>query len=588
MQTLAQFIDSGLSDARPQAYAERLGRPEWAYTSSTTMRERAGRIARALRAAGAERGDRVAIVAENSVDWIASAFGIHYAGCVAVPVFSTLALDQLDYILRDSEAKLAFVDTAADAERLAAACSSAPRIVTLAGDGPHALSTFAGSVAPFDPSDSAALARDVGVDDLAVLIYTSGTTGDPKGVMLLNRNIVANAESSGTYLMSYRVSAPDEPVLSVLPFAHIYEHNNLMVYLMRRARVFVTQPDYVLDDLKSARPVTLAFVPRIFERILAGIVGRAKAEGGARARLVPWALGIGRDYTAASIDGKRPPVSLSLPYAIAQRLVLSKIRPMSGLDRTEFISTGSAPLHRDIAFTFSGMGVPICEGYGLTETSPVLTVNLPQANRTGSVGKPIPGVEIKLAEDGEILAKGPNVMAGYYHRPDERPFTDDGWFKTGDIGEFDADGFLFITDRKKELLKSSAGKYIAPGRVESSLRRSIYIGQCFVVGDARPFPIALVCPNWDLVRRELSIDASVTNAALVERSDVRELIGHEVIEKTNDLGSFEQIRRFALLPRDLTIEDGELSPTMKVKRRVVEKKFADLIESAYGRTKVNR
>jgi long-chain acyl-CoA synthetase len=322
-------------------------------------------------------------------------------------------------------------------------------------------------------------------------------------------------------------------------------------------------------------------VPRIFERVLAGIVGKAKAEGGIKAKLVPWALAIGRRHAAASQHGGRPGGSLALSFAIAQRLVLSKIKPQIGLDRLEFFTSGSAPLHRDIMLTFAGMGVPITEGYGLTETSPVVTGTRVDAIRYGTVGRAIDGVEIKIAEDGEILVKGPNVMRGYYNLPSEHPFTSDGWFLTGDIGELDRDGYLTITDRKKELIKTSAGKYVAPSRVEAALKRSVYVGQCFVIGDGRPFPIALVCPNWDLVRRDFSIPASTTTAEIAGRADVAELMLKEVHDHSADLASFETIRRIALLPRDLTVEDGELSPTLKVKRRVVEKKFAREIESAY-------
>jgi long-chain acyl-CoA synthetase len=322
-------------------------------------------------------------------------------------------------------------------------------------------------------------------------------------------------------------------------------------------------------------------VPRIFERVLAGIVGKAKAEGGIKAKLVPWALAIGRQYAAASQNGGRPGGSLALSFAVAQRLVLSKIKPQIGLDRLEFFTSGSAPLHRDIMLTFAGMGVPITEGYGLTETSPVVTGTRVDAIRYGTVGRAIEGVEIKIAEDGEILVKGPNVMRGYYNLPTEHPFTSDGWFLTGDIGELDRDGYLTITDRKKELIKTSAGKYVAPSRVEAALKRSVYVGQCFVIGDGRPFPIALVCPNWDLVRRDFAIPASTTTAEIARRADVVELMLKEVHDHSADLASFETIRRIALLPRDLTVEDGELSPTLKVKRRVVEKKFAREIESAY-------
>jgi long-chain acyl-CoA synthetase len=498
-----------------------------------------------------------------------------------VPIFSTLALDQMEYIFKDSEAKLAFVETAADAQRIRAACPSAPRIVWFDGTGPDSLASFEASAVPVDPDS------DVDSEDLAVLIYTSGTTGDPKGVMLSHRNLVSNAISA-SQLLPTALAERDQPVLSVLPFAHIYEHTTILIMALNRSQVHVTTPDYLLEDLKSVRPRVMNLVPRIFERVLAGIQGRAKAEGGLKGKLVPWALTVGREYAAATQRGGKASGMLPLQFAIAQKLVLSKIKPQIGLDRLEFFTSGSAPLHRDIMLTFAGMGVPIAEGYGLTETSPVVTGNPSNAIRYGTVGRAISGVEIKIAADGEIMVKGPNVMQGYYKLPGERPFTSDGWFLTGDVGELDADGYLSITDRKKELIKTSGGKYVAPGRVESALKRSIYIGQCFVIGDGRPYPIALVGPNWDLVRSDFEIPASVTTEEISKRSDVRELLLREVTEKSADLASFETIRRIALLPRDLTIEDGELSPTLKVKRRIVEKKFAALIDTAYASPAVSR
>jgi long-chain acyl-CoA synthetase len=581
---LSQFVDSALTEPRERAFNERLGAAEWTRTSSTRMRERATAIAYGLRAAGVKRGDRVVLIANNSVDWLAADFGIHFAGCVVVPIFATLAPDQTEFIFADSDAKLAFVQTQEQAQRLAAQCPSAPRLVHFDGSDPDSLRAFeadGAALAAVAPEQLASFTADVAASDLAVLIYTSGTTGNPKGVMLLHSNVIANAEASSSYYRQGVGASAGDPVLAVLPFAHIYEHNNILSYLLFKSDIYVTTPDYLLEDLKAVRPKYTAFVPRMFERILAGIAGKAALAGGLRARLVPWALSVAREHAAATLDDAKAPGMLSLQYAVAQRLVLAKIKLGAGLDRIVMIASGSAPLHRDIALTFVGIGLPVVEGYGLTETSPVLTVNQKHAVRYGSVGKPIPGVELKIAEDGEILAKGPNVMKGYYNTLGEQPFTDDGWFKTGDIGELDADGFLYITDRKKELIKTSAGKYVAPGRVESALKRSVYIGQCFIFGDGRPFPIALVCPNWDLVRRELEIPAEISNADLSKRSDVLELIGREVKEKTADLATFEQIRRVALLPRDLTIEDGELSQTMKVKRRVVEKKYAEIIDSAY-------
>jgi long-chain acyl-CoA synthetase len=546
------------------------------------MHERAVNIARALGAIGIGSGDRVAILANNCVDWLAADFGILYANCVMVPVFATIAFDQVDYIFKDSAAKLAFVETDKDIERLRAACPNAPRMIALRGTGPDSLAAFE-ATGVSGSGEAAAFVHPASADDLAVLIYTSGTTGNPKGVMLTHENLVFNATTASKFVLEGVINHGD-PVMTVLPYAHIYEHTDLLCCLFAQAEIHVTTPDFLLDDLKSARPKVMALVPRIFERVLAGIVGKSRAEGGLKAKLVPWALAIGREYMIATQEGKRAPVPLSLQFAVAQKLVLSKIRPTIGLDRVDFFSSGSAPLHRDIALTFAAIGVPICEGYGLTETSPVVTANQVNHIRYGSVGKVLPGLDVKLAGDGEILVKGPSVMKGYYNLPSEHPFTEDGYFMTGDIGEFDADGFLFITDRKKELIKTSAGKYVAPGRVESALKRSIYIGQCFVIGDGRPFPVALVCPNWDLVRKEFGIPSDVSTATISARADVRDFILKEVIEKSSDLASFESVRKIALLPRDLTIEDGELSPTLKVKRRVVEKKFADVIDTAYGST----
>jgi long-chain acyl-CoA synthetase len=585
MQTLPQFIAGALREPRDRAFAERRGEREWTFTSSTRMLERAESIARAIEAVGIRAGDRVALISNNRVDWLAADFGILFAGCVTVPIFSTSALDQLSYIFTDSAAKLAFVETADDAARLRAAIPSGPRLIHFDGDGPDSLAAFersgSGAARVYMSANSAAPAPNP--EDLAVLIYTSGTTGNPKGVMLSHRNLVSNAIAASD-LLPEDFRRGEQLVLSVLPFAHIYEHTDVLGFLRFHSQLYITQPDRLLEDMKSARPRMMALVPRIFERVLAGIVGKAKAEGGLKAKLVPWALGVGREYMAAATAGAPPGGMLGLQYAIAQRLVLSKIRPAVGLDRLDFFASGSAPLHRDIALTFAGIGIPICEGYGLTETSPVVTANVPGSIRYGSVGRAIAGVEVKLAADGEILVKGPNVMQGYYNSPSERPFTADGWFQTGDIGELDADGYLFITDRKKELLKTSAGKYVAPGRVESALKRSIFIGQCFVIGDGRAFPAALVAPNWDAVRQEFGIAPGISTAAISERADVREFLQKEAVDKTRDLASFEQVRRVALLPRDLTIEDGELSPTLKIKRRIVEKKFAALIEFAYARS----
>jgi long-chain acyl-CoA synthetase len=583
LQTLPELIADKLRVPRERAFGERRGAPQWRYTSSTRMLERAAAIACALRDVGIAAGERVALISNNRTDWIAAEFGILFAGCVTVPTFATLALDQLDYIFKDAETKLAFVETPADAERIRNACPNAPRFIHFDGEGGDSLAGFeaAGArSAAADPSRVGSFTAGTGADELAVLIYTSGTTGTPKGVMLTHRNLVANSYDSFEY--GFRNLKAGDEVLSVLPFAHIYEHNDLLGFIRYDCQLHITQPDFLLDDLRSVRPYTMAFVPRIYERVLAAIVAKAKAEGGLKAKLVPWALEVGREYMTCVVDGKRPSLGLRFKYPIAKKLVLSKIRPALGIDRALFFISGSAPLHRDVALTFLGFGLPICEGYGLTETSPVVTVNRLGEIRYGSVGRPIPEVEVKIAEDGEILVKGPNVMKGYYHLEGEQPFTADRFFKTGDIGRIDGDGYLWITDRKKELIKTAAGKYVAPSRVESAIKRSHFVGQVFVLGDGRPYPIALVAANWDLIRRDFGIAATVPPSEIAERQDVREFIRKEVAEHTADLAPFEQVRRVGLLPRDLTIEEGELSPTLKVKRRIVEQRYADLIAAVYA------
>ena len=421
----------------------------------------------------------------------------------------------------------------------------------------------------------------IGLDDLAVLIYTSGTTGQPKGVMLSHRNIVSDVTSA--FEPSESGQSAGEIGLSVLPFAHIYEHTNALGYLSNHIAHYVTTPERLLADMRAIRPNYVAFVPRIFERMIAGIIGNARAGGGLKAKLVPWALEVGTAYERARAEGGGVSPWLRLRHALAKRLVLSKIPAMMGIDRLKYFVSGSAPLHRDTALTIAAMGVPVLEGYGLTETSPVVTVNRPSDNELGTVGVPIHGVDLKIADDGEVLIKGPNVMLGYYKLPaDQQPFDADGWFQTGDIGTIDARGHLVITDRKKELFKSSGGKWISPSRIETAIKRSIYVGQVMAFGNDRPHPAVLLAPNWDLVRAKLEIPAATPTAEMAGDERVRALMIREAAANTADLAKYEQVHRVAVLPRDLTIEDGELSPTLKVKRRVVEQRYAPLIEQAYA------
>jgi long-chain acyl-CoA synthetase len=386
--------------------------------------------------------------------------------------------------------------------------------------------------------------------------------------MLSHGNVTSNARDAFDLIPD--VITPGDAVLSVLPFAHIYENTNLFGYFLRGAAVYVNrQIEALLEDLRAVRPVAVFVVPRIFERTYAGIIAKSRAAGGAQARLVPWALTIGRRYKRAELERASIGPLMRLQFALAHALVLGKIRGQLGCDRLRFF---------DIGLSFAAADMPIMEGYGLTECSPVVTVNRPGEARLGTVGRPIPNVDVRLAEDGEVLVRGPNVMQGYYHRPDETAETiSDGWLATGDVGTLDADGYLRIVDRKKEIFKTSGGKYVSPARVEAAVIRSPFVAQVTVFGSGMPHPAALVSPNWAALRSRMEIAADIPAAELAMRDDVRRFIAAECARKTEDLAAFEQIRWAGVLPRDLTIEDGELTPTLKVKRRVVEARYASLI-----------
>ncbi len=575
---LPDFVAERLSAARGLALAERRDGAT-ASLSAAQVHAAAAAIASGLRARGVGRGDRVAILADNALEWLLADFGILYAGGVVVPMFATTADDQVAYILTDSAAKAVFAGDAAAAARLREAIPHAPPVLALRGEGPDSLAALRAHPEP-DAATLRSYWDGIAPGDLAVLIYTSGTTGQPKGVMLSHGNLLADVRSAFDAATSGQHEG--QIALSVLPFAHIFEHTDALGYLNNRLSHYVTTPERLLEDLRAIRPHYVAFVPRIFERLIAGIIGKARAGGGLRAKLVPWAIDVGTAYERAKRDGGMS-AWLRVRRTLAHRLVLSKIPATLGLDRLEYFVSGSAPLHRDTALALAAMGFTVLEGYGLTETSPVVTVNRPGDNVLGTVGPPVKDVQVKIADDGEVLVKGPNVMLGYYHVPaDEQPFTADGWFATGDIGEIDARGYLSITDRKNELFKTSGGKWIAPSRIETAIKRSIYIGQVMVVGNAMPHPCALVAPNWELVAAKLGLDGRSETSVMANDERVRALMIREVQAHTADLASFEQTHRVAVLPRDLTIEDGELSPTLKVKRRVVEQRYAGLIAAAYA------
>ncbi len=584
METLPALIRRSLAHEREAVLVERVG-GNWTGISSKQLLTRVTNLACAIRDAGLEQGDRVALIAADCVDWIVADFATLFAGCVVVPVFPTQAPDQVTYILRNSEAKLIFVDTSIAEQRLRHLPIALPRVVVFESTGDDSLAALearGARVRAEHPDWPQAFEAKIDASEMAVLIYTSGTTGEPKGVMLSHHNLGFTAQSS--FSTAFNVITEGTDVLSVLPFSHIYEHMIVYGYLLSKVHHYICHNvEELLHDLLSVRPATMTAVPRIFERMLAGVTAKAKAHGGVQAKLVPWALRAGTEYMSAKTRREGMNAGLALQYQLAHTLVLKKIRKRLGLDRIKFIVSGSAPLHFDTAMAMLGIDVPIVEGYGPTECSPTITVNTFEENHYGTVGRAIPGVEIKIADDGEVLARGENVMLGYYKNPTATAeVMEDGWYRTGDIGTIDAQGFLRITDRKKELFKTSGGKFVAPSRVESAIKRSVYVNQVMLVGDGRAHPAALVSPNWELVRHELNIPESVPAGEAVRRQDVIDFLTKEVRDHTADLAKFEQVRKIAVLPRELTVEDGDLSPTLKVKRRVVEAKYAAEIAQLYG------
>jgi long-chain acyl-CoA synthetase len=582
--TLPNLIRTALSPPRAEAVIERVG-GTWTPTSSARLLERVENIACAIRDAGLGAGDRVALVSHNCVDWIACDFAALFAGCVVVPIYPTQALDHTSYILEHSGSKLIFVDDSRTLERLHASGATLQRVVRFDSNDGDGLKAFEARGEELHADRSGlAHAREATLvpDDLAVLIYTSGTTGPPKGVMLSHDNVAFDAQVA--LACGFEGIEGGRAVISVLPYSHIYEHTLIYIYLLAKVRYFICHdPNELLGDLREVRPAEMTAVPRIFDRVLVGVTGQALRAGGLQGRLVPWALDVARDYMAAKTFGDRTRPGLALQYALAKRVVLGKVRSALGLDRVQFLTSGSAPLHVDTAMALLGLGVPVMQGYGLTETSPVVSVSRLSANVYGAVGRPISGVDVRVAEDGEVQVRGRNVMQGYFRDPQATAEAiEDGWLHTGDVGEIDPAGFLHITDRKGEIFKSSTGKWISPARIEANIKRSIFVAQAMVTGRGQSHPIALICPNWPLLRLDLpALPSDAPPESLAARDNVVTFLTGEVRKQTRGLATYEQVRHIIVVPREFSVEGGDLSPSMKIKRRVVEARYAREIERAY-------
>lgn len=543
---------------------------------------------------GVSPGDRVAIVAESRPEWIICDLAILAAGGVTVPIYPTLSSAQARYILQDSGARVAIVSTADQLGKVQEVRHLLPSLEAVV-----VMDAAAGQAASVLTMDDVALrgharmtgewgagrtfrdaARQVGPDDLATIIYTSGTTGEPKGVMLTHGNLVANLEAGSQVL---ELSQADV-ALSFLPLSHGFERMVSYIYLFTGVSiVFAESMETIARDIGTVQPTVVTGVPRVYEKIQARIVTTGEGASPAKAAIFRWAVKAGIAKARARLTGRTPGTLVSARAAVADRLVFSTIRQRLG-GRIRFLVSGSAPLGASVLEFFHGIGLPIVEGYGLTETAPILTVNPANAPRAGTVGRPLPNVELRIAPDGEILARGPNVMTGYYNKPEAtREVLKDGWFATGDIGALDAEGYLRITDRKKDILVTSGGKNIAPQPIEDVLRRSPLVAEAVVLGDRRRYVAALLVPEFTALERRLQGLGRPPAARdeLVTRPDVIALY-QEIVDALNrDLSPYERVKRMALLPSEFTVASGELTPTLKVKRRVVEERWRPQIEALY-------
>ena len=569
----------------------------WHSISSNEMLARARRIALGLYSLGVRKDDRVALLSESRVEWVLADQGCIFAGAVGVPIYPTLTPSQAAYILKDSGARVMFVSDRAkfdEIETVLAECPALEHVVLFESDKPdeskiltlEQLEKRGREVETQQPELAKELARAARPEDLATIIYTSGTTGEPKGVMLTHANMVSNLiDSSNHFAFGGKDSA-----LSVLPLSHGFERQAMNMYLFHGMSVYFGESlEKIGVNLREVHPTVFVGVPRIYEKILAKVQDRAAAKSRLNGAVFSWAVEIGKQCAQLASDRRPVPLLLSLKRRVADVLAFTRWRQAMG-GRIRIFVSGGAPLSDDVALAFAGAGMPIVQGYGLTETSPVITAGQLNDNRIGTAGKPIRNVEVRIAADGEIETRGPQVMRGYWNKPEETRavFTDDGWFKTGDIGKLDADGYLTITDRKKELFKTSGGKYIAPQPIEQLIKSSRFVNQVVVIGNGRKFPSVLIVPDWE----QLQAYAKLKGLNLREKEEfcrhprIIDLFERQIAARTQSLAQFEKIKRVALLDHELTVESGELTPTLKVKRRVVDEKYREVIDRMYAESEL--
>lgn len=586
-ERLFDFLEYQLQNApREDSLAMKVN-GEWQTISTQEFVNKSNAVSRGFLNLGVKKGDKIALASTNNrTEWNLLDIGLQQIGCVSVPVYPTISPEDYVYIFNDAEVKFAFVSDKELFDKINSVKSQIPSLVSIytfdkVEGAPHIselmdLGKDAGNQHEVD-----AVKEQIKTDDLVTLIYTSGTTGRPKGVMLSHQNVFSNVINSNPRVPKFPSEKPK--ALSFLPVCHIFERMLLYLYMYNGIGIYYAENlETIGDNLKEVHPDVMTVVPRLVEKVYAKIYDKGASAGGIKTKIFMWALSLVENYEPY---GKKS-FGWSLKHKIADAIVFKKWREGVGGNMTCMVS-GSASLSPRLNRMFWGAGIPILEGYGLTETSPVISVNsmTKEGFRIGMVGIPIDRVEVKIAEDGEILVKGPNVMMGYYNKPDltKEVMTEDGYFKTGDIGEFH-DGNLKITDRKKEIFKTSGGKYIAPQNMELDMKQSRFIEQIMVIGESEKMPCAFIQPNFDNVieyLKENNLTVPTSREELVKDQAVLDLIQKEIDRGNKKLGHWEQIKLFRLTSDEWSIDGGQLTPTLKLKRRVVLDKYKDLYKEMY-------
>lgn len=542
-----------------------------------------------LKELGLNPEDKLVILSETRPEWVMTDIANLCAGGITVPIYPSLIAEQIKYIVENSDAKIVVYSDSEQGDKVAeirADFSNVTHYVTFESEAPDGVLTFDQVLEKgkeiFEESPdlfdkAASLAKP---DTLASILYTSGTTGVPKGVMLTHNNFISNVKGV-TDVIEF---SNKDTVLSWLPLSHSFERIATYTYLYKGCSIAYAEDMLTVgQNMLEVQPTVVIGVPRLFEKVYSAVMDNVLASPPLKRKIFFWATKVGREFGQKTLRGEPIPKFLELKRKIAHKLVFSKIIAKTG-GRIRFFVSGAAPLSKDIAELFYAMGLIVLEGYGLTETSPIISANRLEKIKFGSVGPPIPDVEVKIADDGEILARGPNIMRGYYKMEEEtREAIKDGWFYTGDIGHLDEDGFIFITDRKKDIIVTAGGKNVAPQPIENVLKTNTYVTDVLVIGDRRKFMSALVVPNFEKLEEYAKFNniPYKDKQDLMKNEDIVKFLEAEIDRATPNLASYEKVKKIALLDREFTIADGEITPTFKIKRNIVEKKYKDLIDALY-------